>query len=130
MEVVLHIFFAIAMLALSSAFASFATAAEDTSGGQVVFNNACRTCHSVKKDDNRLGPNLNAIIGRKAGSVPGYAYSSSMRNSGITWDAATLDKFIANPDKVVANNNMKPFGGITDAEQRKQIVQYLESNPN
>ena len=66
--------------------------------GQLAFNNACRTCHTVKEGDNRLGPNLHAIIGRKAGSLPGYSFSSPLAQSGIVWDEANLDRFIENPD--------------------------------
>jgi cytochrome c len=50
-----------------------------------------------------------------------------MKNAGVTWDAATLDRFIANPDQVIPNNKMKPYGGLTDANVRKQIVEFLES---
>ena len=94
---------------------------------QMIFNNACRTCHSVKEGDNRLGPSLAGVVGRKAGELPGYAYSSSMQNSGVTWDEATLDKFIANPEAVVGGNKMKPFTGIADEGQRKEIVAFLKS---
>jgi cytochrome c len=94
---------------------------------QMAFNNACRTCHSMKEGDNRLGPSLAGVVGRKAGSLSGFAFSPSMQNSGITWDEATLDKFIANPDQVVNGNKMKPFGGITDAGQRGEIVAFLKS---
>lgn len=97
--------------------------------GEQLYNNNCRTCHSWKAGDNRLGPNLQGIIGRKAGAADGFAYSDSMKNAGITWDEATLDKFIASPDSVVANNNMKPFNGISDAATRKSIVDFLKSNP-
>ncbi len=93
--------------------------------GQTAFNNACRTCHSVKPDDNRLGPSLAGVIGRKAGSVAGFAYSDSLRKSGIVWDAAMLDKFIENPDAVVAGHRMKPYGGISDAALRATIVEYI-----
>ncbi len=55
---------------------------------QVAFNNACRTCHSFKADDNRLGPTLHGIVGRKAGSIEGFAFSPSMKASGVTWDEA------------------------------------------
>jgi cytochrome c len=97
-------------------------------GGQVTFNNHCRTCHSVKEGDNRLGPTMHGIIGRKAGTVPDYAaYSGAMKGAGITWDEASLDKFIADPEAVVRNNNMKPYKGIPDAKVRKQIVDYLAS---
>jgi cytochrome c len=95
---------------------------------QLVFNNVCRTCHTVKEGDNRLGPNLHNIIGRKAGSVPDYGYSSSMKDADLTWDRATLDRFIANPDQVVPGNRMKPYGGLTSAEERAKIIAYLEVN--
>jgi len=94
----------------------------------MAFNNHCRTCHSVKEGDNRLGPSLHNIYGAKAGSSPGYAnYSQGLKSSGITWDEATLDKFIENPDQVVPNNNMKPYKGIGDQELRKQIIDFLKS---
>ena len=93
-----------------------------------VFNNHCRTCHSVKAGDNRLGPSLHNIYGAKAGSVAGYAnYSQSMKSAGITWDEQTLDKFIENPEQVVRNNNMKPYKGIADEAVRQQIVDYFKS---
>ena len=65
---------------------------------QQVFNNACRTCHTIKEGDNRLGPNLYKIIGRKAGSLPDYNYSSAMKGAGFVWDEEKLEHFIANPD--------------------------------
>jgi cytochrome c len=106
-----------------------AVAAEEqgSDDGQVAYNNACRTCHSFKPDDNRLGPTLHGIVGRKAGSIEGFAFSPAMKSSGITWDEANLDKFIANPEAVVSGNGMKPFGGIADAGERKKIVDYLKT---
>lgn len=104
-----------------------ATPALAQNDGQTAFNNSCRTCHTMKEGDNRLGPNLAGIIGRKAGSLPDYAYSPSMKQSGITWDASTLHQFIASPDQVVSGNAMKPYGGITGAAQRKLIVDFLRS---
>jgi len=95
---------------------------------QLVFNNVCRTCHTLKEGDNRLGPNLHNVIGRKAGSVPDYGYSSAMRDADLTWDKATLDRFIANPDQVVPGNKMKPYGGLTSAEERAKIIAFLEAN--
>jgi cytochrome c len=97
--------------------------------GPEAFNNNCRTCHSAKEGDNRLGPSLNKVIGRKAGTAPGYSnYSQGLKSSGITWDEATLDKFITNPDAVVPNNNMKPFKGVTDETVRTKIIAFLKSN--
>ena len=95
--------------------------------GQLLFNNACRTCHTLRQGDNRLGPNLHGIIGRKAGSLPDYGYSGSMKDAGLTWDKATLDRFIANPDQVVPGHNMKPYGGMASADDRATIIRYLET---
>ena len=116
------------ILSALALLATIAAARADTaSDPQMVFNNSCRTCHSMKEGDNRLGPSLAGVFGRKAGSLRGYQYSSSMQNSGITWDEATLDQFIANPEQVVNGNNMKPFSGIADAGQRQEIVAFLKS---
>ena len=107
-----------------SAPASVATAQDDA--GQLIFNNTCRTCHTVKEGDNRLGPSLAGVVGRKAGSLPGYSYSDAMKNSGLTWDEATLDRFITNPEAAVAGNNMKPFAGVASADDRAKIIAYLK----
>jgi cytochrome c len=96
--------------------------------GQIAFNNHCRTCHSTKQGDNRLGPSLYGVVGRKAGTASGYPnYSQALAQSGIVWDPETLDKFIANPEAVIPNNNMKPYSGLTDPAVRKQIIEYLQS---
>lgn len=115
-----------------AAFAADSDIANDATGtsGAEVFNNNCRTCHSWKKDDNRLGPSLHGVVGRKAGAVEGFNYSAAMKEANITWDEGTLDKFIANPDGVVPNNSMKPFTGISDIKTRKDIVDFLKSNPD
>jgi cytochrome c len=75
-----------------------------------------------------MGPSLHEVVGRKAGTASGYAnYSQGLKSSGVTWDEATLDKFISNPDSVVPNNNMKPFKGVTDPNVRSRIIAYLKS---
>jgi cytochrome c len=81
----------------------------DTEPGQLTFNNACRTCHTTKEGDNRLGPNLHKIIGRKAGSLANYGYSSAMKGADFVWDKEKLNRFIAKPDEIVPGNNMKPL---------------------
>jgi cytochrome c len=96
--------------------------------GQLAFNNACRTCHTLREGDNRLGPSLHKIIGRRAGSQPNYGYSSAMKDADLVWDKATLDRFIANPDQVVSGNIMKPYGGLDSAEQRAKIIAFLEAS--
>ena len=99
----------------------------DTESGQLTFNNACRTCHTTKEGDNRLGPNLHNVIGRKAGSLPNYGYSSAMKDADFVWDKEKLDRFTAKPDEVVPGNNMKPYGGLTSAEDRAKVIVFLES---
>ncbi len=92
---------------------------------QQAFNNGCRTCHMVKEGDNRLGPNLYKVIGRKAGSLPDYNYSSAMKEAGFAWDEEKLGRFIANPDEVVPGNNMKPYSGLASSDDRAKIIAFL-----
>jgi len=100
---------------------------DDAASAQLVFNNACRTCHTTKEGDNRLGPELGGIIGRKAGSLPGYGYSSAMKGADFVWDEDRLGRFIANPDEVVPGNNMKPYSGLASAEERAKVIAFLKS---
>jgi cytochrome c len=65
--------------------------------------------------------------GRKAGSLQNYGYSSAMKGADFVWDKEKLDRFIAKPDEVVPGNNMKPYGGLTSAEDRAKVIVFLES---
>ena len=112
------------LLPSPSALPQASQGAEDPSGQQ-AFNNACRTCHIVREGDNRLGPNLHKVVGRKAGSLPDYGFSSAMKEAGFVWDEEKLDRFIANPDEVVPGNSMKPFGGLASSGDRKKIIAFL-----
>src|SRR5262249_22156720 len=98
-----------------------------TESAQLPSNNACGPCHTTKEGDNRLGPNLHNIIGRKAGSLQNYGYSSAMKGANLVWDKEKLDRFIATPDEVVPGNNMKPYGGLTSAGDRAKVIMFLES---
>jgi cytochrome c len=100
---------------------------KEASSEQQVFNNACRTCHTIKQGDNRLGPNLHNIIGRKAGSLPDYNYSSAMKEADFVWDKEKLERFIASPDEVVPGNAMKPYGGLASTDDRTKVIAYLQS---
>jgi len=115
-------------LSLAASIALGAEAIAGPDDGQLAFNNACRTCHTLKEGDNRLGPSLHKIIGRKAGSLPDFGYSSAMKDAGLVWDKAALDRFIANPDQVVSGHRMKPYGGLNSAEERAKIIAFLEAN--
>lgn len=103
------------------------SAATDAVSRQLAFNNSCRTCHTTKRDDNRLGPNLYQVIGRRAGSEPNYAYSSPMAAANFVWDQETLGRFIENPDAVVPGNAMRPYDGMASADTGAKVIAFLRS---
>jgi cytochrome c len=117
--------FAAAAIAAMAMPLTAAAADEDL---EITFNDHCRECHSFLKGDNRLGPSLYGVVGRKAGLEPGYGYTQSLKDSGVTWDEPTLDKWIANPGAVVPGNGMSPpYGGVADPEIRKRIIAFLKT---
>ena len=76
-----------------------------------------------------MGPSLYGVVGRKAGTVPGFAYSDSLKGSGITWNEKTLDQWITNPNAVVPGNNMGAiFSGLADAGERAKIIAFLKQD--
>lgn len=96
---------------------------------ELAFNGHCRECHSFEKNDNRLGPSLFGVVGRKAGTAPNFAYSDSVKGSGITWDEPTLDKWITNPNALIPGNNMGTiFGGVADPAERAKIIAFLKQD--
>ncbi len=112
------------LLAGAAGFAKPAT--DKVAEGKRAFA-MCATCHAVTADAPRkMGPNLFGVVGRKAGSMATPAPSPALKNSGIVWDAKTLDAFIASPRKTVPGTRM-PYGGMSDAERRAAIVAYLET---
>lgn len=118
-----------ACIAGAMAAPGWAADAQSASADKAAFNNHCRTCHSDKPGDNRQGPTLSGIVGAKAGAQQGFPnYSQAIKSSGVTWDEQTLDKFIASPDSVVPNNNMKPFAGVPDAAVRQKIIASLKAS--
>jgi cytochrome c len=87
--------------------------------------NACAACHAPA-GGHGIGPSLAGVLGRKAGTLAGFRYSRAMRESGIKWNAKSLDRYIANPQKVVPGNRM-PFAGLRDPAQRAAVVRYLST---
>lgn len=120
-----------ALIALGPGFAADAAADDSNSAeqGEIKFNTYCRTCHSWMKGDNRLGPSLYGIVGRKAGTAPGYlGYSPSMKSAGWIWTKAMIDSWITNPYKILPDTNMRPFPGVADPATRKKIIAFLASH--
>ncbi len=86
----------------------------------------CATCHSVDPNKHGVGPSLAGIHGSKAGSAAGYAYTDANKNSGLTWDDATLDTYLTNPMKVIPGTKMT-YAGMPDAAKRKEVIDYLKT---
>jgi cytochrome c len=86
----------------------------------------CAACHSTEAGKTLVGPSLAGIIGRKAGSVAGFAYSDGVKNLGITWDEASLDKWLTNPAAMAPGTKMT-FPGYPEAEKRKAVIDYLKT---
>ena len=104
--------------------AGAAHAAGDATKGKVIFQR-CAICHRAEKDGgNGLGPNLFGVVGRKAGSVENFAYSSAMKNSGITWTTDKLTSYIEHPASVVPGNRMA-FAGLSNPAQAGDVAAYL-----
>ncbi|PPQ28152.1 c-type cytochrome [Rhodopila globiformis] len=98
--------------------------AQDAAAGQIVFKIQCARCHSVAEGRNLAGPSLYGIVGRKAGRIPGFRYSPANRDASITWNAATLDRYLANPRAVMPKTFMA-YPGLKDARQRVNLIAFL-----
>jgi len=111
-------------LALLACSAAAANAAGDAKAGANVFKR-CVVCHtSDKGGGDGLGPNLFGVVGRKAATRPGFAYSGPLQKAGITWTEANLTKWAAGPARMVPGNKMA-FPGITSKKQQADVVAYL-----
>ena len=108
-------------LLLAALAAGAAAAPADVAAGEAVYAR-CQACHALAYD--RTGPRHCGLIGRRAGSVPGYAYSEAMKESKIVWSAATLDRFLANPTVAMPGTTMG-YAGVADAKERAALIAYL-----
>jgi cytochrome c len=107
-----------------SALAHTDARAADANAGKGVFTR-CAACHAVNKGGlNGLGPNLFAVVGRKAGAKSDFGYSGAMKNAGFAWTPQKLDAYIAHPAAVVPGNRMA-FAGIPNAKDRADLIAYL-----
>jgi cytochrome c len=115
-----------AVVMSSAAFAESSPSAASTGPGDPVrgktLYQACESCHSI--NDNDIGPKHRGVVGRHAASIADYAYSTALKNSGLTWDEATLNRWLINPSALVPGTKM--FFKIDDAQSRADIIAYLK----
>ncbi len=104
-------------------------AGTDVVAGKAAFGANCAACHSVTASRNGIGPSLAGVVGRKAGAVPGYAYSPEMLNSGVIWVPENIAKHLEKPKEFIPGNRMGNLfpRGVQDAGQRGDIVAYLQT---
>lgn len=102
--------------------AGAAADAPDARHGEAVYAR-CLACHALAYD--RVGPHHCGLIGRAAGSVPGFDYSAAMKHTKITWDERTLDRFLADPVKAVPGTSMT-YAGVPDPRDRRDLIAYLK----
>lgn len=110
--------FFVALFASASALAADGNAGR----GEEIYTR-CLACHALAH--NRVGPRHCGLFGRKAGSVPNYAYSSAMKKYGVTWNEETLARFIENPLKTVPGTKMG-YAGVKDRQERADLIAYLK----
>ena len=106
--------------------AASAQAAGDAAAGQALFKQKCGICHSPVQGQNKIGPSLYGVVGRKAGSLADYTYSDAMKNANRTWDAATLDDYLTNPRQKIPGVKMI-FAGLPEASDRQNVIAYLST---
>jgi cytochrome c len=96
----------------------------DAAAGEKVFAH-CAPCHSNKPGENKFGPSLADVIGRKSGTEPGYNYSSAMKGANVTWDEKTLDEYLQGPGKFVRGTKMVYF--VPNEKDRQDVIAYLKT---
>jgi len=97
--------------------------ADAVSHGKEIFDGKCSKCHTLDKD--KEGPRLRGVYGRQAATVSSFQYSDSLKTAKFTWDDTALDKWLSDPDKMVADNDMAFH--LDSAADRKAVIAYLKS---
>lgn len=116
---------AVSVVLASAAAAALAQSA-NTERGERVFNQQCKTCHTVEKGGaSPIGPNLFGMFGRKAGSGQGFAHSEAMTKSGIVWDDKTVAEYLRDPKGRVPGTKMV-YAGLKRQEQLDDVIAYLK----
>ncbi len=118
--------FLVCAVVLAMLGAAAAQAAGDPEAGKDVFKK-CHACHNIGEGaHNAVGPELNGVVGRKAGTAEGYSYSDANKSSGITWDVDTLKVYLRNPKARVPGTKMT-FAGLTHDSEIDNVIAYLQT---
>jgi cytochrome c len=116
---------ALAIAAPNAAFAADPWEGGDAAAGKVVFQK-CGLCHYAEPGKVKIGPPLWGVVGRHSGSVPGYSYSTAMKNFNQVWTPQELFTYLQAPQKVVVGTKMA-FAGLSSPDDRKNVIAYLET---
>lgn len=122
------LFPALALAAAGSCPAAAEAVIGDATRGGDLFKKQCYACHRIGPEaENRVGPHLTGLFGRRAGTVEGFTYSKSMSrmgNDGLTWTFETLDAYIENPKALISGTRMN-YRGMKDGQSRADLMAYL-----
>lgn len=99
----------------------------DAKAGETDFV-TCKTCHAIEAGVNKIGPSLHGVVGRKAGIISGFSYSTANKTSGITWTPEKLFQYLENPQRVVPGTKMSFAGWPADPQKRADVIAYLKAN--
>ena len=110
----------------AASLSSLAIAAGDPQAGHVLYDARCGPCHSL--DHNGVGPAHRGVYGRAAASAPGFSYSDALKASHLVWTEDALDRWLADPEKLVPGQRM--FVGVPDAKERADLIAYLRQARN
>ena len=104
---------------------STALAAGDPTAGEKAYASHCAVCHATTPGENKIGPSLAGIVGSKSGTVPGFNFSTAMKEANVIWDDANLDKYLANPSGFVHGTKM--FVNLPSETDRANVIAYLNT---
>ncbi|UCH74241.1 MAG: cytochrome c family protein [Rhodospirillales bacterium] len=116
----------VGLAAALAALSAPALAAGDADAGKKVFNK-CKACHALDEGKNKVGPSLFGVLGKPAASVKGFKYSKALQESGLTWDDATLAKYLTKPKELVPGTRMA-FSGLKKSEDIDNVIAYIKAN--
>lgn len=108
-----------------AAAVAYASLTGDAAKGEKIFLQ-CKACHVLEEGQNRVGPSLHGIIGRTAGQVAGYSYSTANKNSGYTWTEDQLYTYLEAPQKAIPGTKMT-FVGLKKPQDRADVIAYLKT---